>query len=187
MWRHQKSRSVCVKQALNTRLRLVNTLVTWHVSYKITTLIISWAWNCLIVHVWQGLVLPSANYFWKIPRTAQNASKNDVALPSLRSQDDSSFTFLWVKLLTDFFPPVSSTQQRRHIHTQPTTKHWCILIHFWSGSIFNLLVCMFWSRYSLIFMRPIYYFDTWAIIWHGIACWFMVFPPVFPSSCLLWS
>ena len=121
-------------------------------------------------------VLPSANYFWKIPRTAQNASKNDVALPSLRSQDDSSFTFLWVKLLTDFFPPVSSTQQRRHIHTQPTTKHWCILTHFWSGSIFNLLVCMFWSRHSLIFMTPINYFDTWAIIWHGIACWFMVFP-----------
>ena len=105
---------------------------------KITfDLIISWAWNCLIVHVWQGLVLPSANYFWKIPRTAQNASKNDVALPSLRSQDDSSFTFLWVKLLTDFFPPVSSTQQRRHIHTQPTTKHWCILSYFLSGLIFT--------------------------------------------------
>ena len=32
MWRHQKSRSVCVKQAL------VDALVTWHVSYKITTL-----------------------------------------------------------------------------------------------------------------------------------------------------
>ena len=30
--------------------------------------------------------------------------------------------------------------------------------------------------YSLISMRPIYYLDTWAIIWHGIACWFMVFP-----------
>ena len=67
----------------------------------------------------------------------QNASKNDVALPSLRSQDDSSFTFLWVKLLTDFFPPVSSTQQRRHIHTQPTTKHWCILSYFLSGLIFT--------------------------------------------------
>ena len=30
--------------------------------------------------------------------------------------------------------------------------------------------------YSLISMRPIYYFDTWAIIWHDIACWFMFFP-----------
>ena len=30
--------------------------------------------------------------------------------------------------------------------------------------------------YSLIFIRPIYYFDTWAIIRHGIVCWFMVFP-----------
>ena len=39
MWRHQKSRSVCVKQALNTRHWLVNALVTWHVSYKITTLV----------------------------------------------------------------------------------------------------------------------------------------------------
>ena len=37
MWRHQKSRSICVKQALNTRRWLVNALVTWHVSYKITT------------------------------------------------------------------------------------------------------------------------------------------------------
>ena len=25
-----------------------------------------------------------------------------------------------------------------------------------------------WIRYRLISMRPIYYFDTWAIIWHGI-------------------
>ena len=32
------------------------------------------------------------------------------------------------------------------------------------------------AMYSLISMRPIYYFDTWAIIWHGIVCWFMVFP-----------
>ena len=39
MWRHQKTRSVCVKQALNTRRWLVNALVTWHVSYKITTLV----------------------------------------------------------------------------------------------------------------------------------------------------
>ena len=30
--------SICVKQALNTRRWLVNELVTWHVSYKITTL-----------------------------------------------------------------------------------------------------------------------------------------------------
>ena len=34
--------------------------------------------------------------------------------------------------------------------------------------------------YSLIFMRPIYYFDTWAIIWHSIVCWFIVFPPFLP-------
>ena len=33
-----ETRSVCVKQALNTRHWLVNVLVTWHVSYKITTL-----------------------------------------------------------------------------------------------------------------------------------------------------
>ena len=33
-----ESHSVCVKQALNTRRWLVNALVTWHVSYKITTL-----------------------------------------------------------------------------------------------------------------------------------------------------
>ena len=33
-----ETRSVCVKQALNTRRWLVNALVTWHVSYKITTL-----------------------------------------------------------------------------------------------------------------------------------------------------
>ena len=39
MWLHQKTRSVCVKQALNTRRWLVNALVTWHVSYKITTLL----------------------------------------------------------------------------------------------------------------------------------------------------
>ena len=32
--------SVCVKQALNTRCWLVNVLVTWHVSYKITTLLL---------------------------------------------------------------------------------------------------------------------------------------------------
>ena len=41
MWRHQKSRSVWVKQALNTCRWLVNVLVTWHVSYKITTLPLS--------------------------------------------------------------------------------------------------------------------------------------------------
>ena len=40
MWRHQKTRSVCVKQALNTRRWLVNALVTWNVSYKITTLLL---------------------------------------------------------------------------------------------------------------------------------------------------
>ena len=32
VWPHQKSRSVCVKQALNTRCWLVNALVTWHAS-----------------------------------------------------------------------------------------------------------------------------------------------------------
>ena len=33
--------------------------------------------------------------------------------------------------------------------------------------------------YSLISMRTIYYFvfDTWAIIWHSTACWFMVCAP----------
>ena len=35
-------------------------------------------------------------------------------------------------------------------------------------------------KYSLISMRPIYYFDTWAIIWHGIVRWFMVFSPFLP-------
>ena len=34
-----KCRSVCVKQALNTRRWLVDVVVTWHSSYKITTLI----------------------------------------------------------------------------------------------------------------------------------------------------
>ena len=29
--------------------------------------------------------------------------------------------------------------------------------------------------YSLISLGPIYYFDTWDIIWHGIVCWFMFF------------
>ena len=38
----------------------------------------------------------------------------------------------------------------------------------------------FATRYSLIFMRPIYYIDTWAIIWHGIVCWFMVFSLFLP-------
>ena len=33
-----------------------------------------------------------------------------------------------------------------------------------------------WFSYSLISMTPNYYFDTWAIIWHGIVCWFMFFP-----------
>ena len=36
------------------------------------------------------------------------------------------------------------------------------------------------DTYSLISMRMIYYFDTWAILWHGIACWFMVLPLFFP-------
>ena len=48
MWRHQKSRSVCVKQALNTRRWLVNALVTWHVSYKITTL---WKQKTALLHI----------------------------------------------------------------------------------------------------------------------------------------
>ena len=38
MWRHQKSCSASVKQALNTRPWLVNALVTWHDSYKVRTL-----------------------------------------------------------------------------------------------------------------------------------------------------
>ena len=33
-----ETRSVCVKQSLNTRRWLVNALVEWHVSYKVTTL-----------------------------------------------------------------------------------------------------------------------------------------------------
>ena len=41
-----------------------------------------------------------------------------------------------------------------------------------AGLIWGNTVC----NYTLIFMRQIYYFDTWAIIWHGIVCWFMVFP-----------
>ena len=48
MWRHQKSRSVCVKQALNTRRWLVNALVAWHISYKITTV----RWICANVWKW---------------------------------------------------------------------------------------------------------------------------------------
>ena len=43
--------------------------------------------------------------------------------------------------------------------------------------------CLCFS-YSLISIRPIYYFDTWAIIWHKIVCWFMI-SPVFTNSCLL--
>ena len=39
---------------------------------------------------------------------------------------------------------------------------------------------LLFDRYSLISMRPIYYFDTWAIIWHGIVCWFVVFSPFLP-------
>ena len=35
-----ETRSVCVKQALNSCRWLVNALVTWHVSYKITTLLV---------------------------------------------------------------------------------------------------------------------------------------------------
>ena len=34
-------------------------------------------------------------------------------------------------------------------------------------------------RYSLITMRPIYYFDTWAIIWRGIVSGFSLVFPVF--------
>ena len=34
-----ETHSVCVKQALNTHCWLVNVLVTWHVSYKIKTLL----------------------------------------------------------------------------------------------------------------------------------------------------
>ena len=34
--------------------------------------------------------------------------------------------------------------------------------------------------YSLISMRPIYYFETWAIICHKIVCWFMAFSPFIP-------
>ena len=43
--------------------------------------------------------------------------------------------------------------------------------------------------YSLISMGWIYYFDTWAIIWNGIVCWFMVFSPFLSvlSSCLMRS
>ena len=37
-----------------------------------------------------------------------------------------------------------------------------------------------WNLYSLISMRPIYNFDTWAIIWHGVVCWFMGFSPFLP-------
>ena len=50
-------RSVCVKQALNTRRWLVNVLVTWHVSYKITTLHIFSYWlkfqlqYCIVIDV----------------------------------------------------------------------------------------------------------------------------------------
>ena len=39
---------------------------------------------------------------------------------------------------------------------------------------------LFYCYYSLISMRQIYYFDTWAIIWHSIVCWFMVFSLFLP-------
>ena len=42
---------------------------------------------------------------------------------------------------------------------------------------FRLLDSCVCKRYSLISIRPIYYFDTRAIIWHGIVCWFMGFSP----------
>ena len=47
VWRHQKTCSVCVKQALNTRPWLVNALVKWHVSYKVTTLTVLKALLCI--------------------------------------------------------------------------------------------------------------------------------------------
>ena len=46
-----------------------------------------------------------------------------------------------------------------------------------------LIIMIMIHQYSLISMRPIYYFDTWAIIWHGIVCWFMVFPPCSSVCC----
>ena len=50
--------------------------------------------------------------------------------------------------------------------------------------LFHITSADFWQcqlmLYSLISMRPIFYFDTWAIIWYGIASWFMVFPPFSP-------
>ena len=35
---------------------------------------------------------------------------------------------------------------------------------------------------SAISTRPIYYFNTWAIIWHDIVSWFVAFPPVLPVA-----
>ena len=51
------------------------------------------------------------------------------------------------------------------------------------GFIRSLHLC----KYSLISMRPIYYCDTWAIIWHDIVCWFIVslFLPVL-ACCDHW-
>ena len=40
----------------------------------------------------------------------------------------------------------------------------------------NLFISLQDCFYSLISMRTIYHFNTWAIIWHGIVHWFMFFP-----------
>ena len=57
----KENHAIKVTKKSNTKRQKYGMNKTW---------IISWAWNYFIVHVWQGLVLPSANYFWKIPRTA---------------------------------------------------------------------------------------------------------------------
>ena len=49
------------------------------------------------------------------------------------------------------------------------TSYW-----FWS----NCVIQSWCNGYSLISMRPIYYFDTWVIIWHGNVPVFLKFAQI---------
>ena len=70
---------------------------------------------------------------------------------------------------------VTSTKMCQLLALQHTISFLKLYLHHSTQPILSPV-----DLYSLISMRPIYYFDTWAIIWHGIVCWFMVFPPFFP-------
>ena len=113
----------------------------------------------MLFTIWTHYLKNAANVS-TLKKNNKSEIKNCTVATKIESSVFISSTFLCSMLI--LINTQGQSDQLEEIHTR--------LDYNWTISL------RLSHLYSLIFMRRIYYFDTWAIIWHGIACWFMVSP-----------